>query len=82
MDPFLATDQLEHSPLPTPTLPPRKHTQTLNFTAAVAEEQPSLSDQTKSTHMTITGTMNEEDDTVFLKVQISNKTGMHCFSTP
>ncbi|XP_061370741.1 probable serine/threonine-protein kinase WNK5 isoform X2 [Gastrolobium bilobum] len=73
LDPFLAMDQLD-SPLPSPTLP-RKHTQTLNFTSAVAKEEPSMIDQTKSTHMTITGSINEEDDTVFLKVQISNKTG-------
>jgi WNK lysine deficient protein kinase len=41
----------------------------------MAKEQPSLNVQTKSTHMTITGTMNEEDDNVFLKVKISNKNG-------
>jgi hypothetical protein len=29
--------------------------------------------------MTITGTMNEEDDNVFLKVKISNKNGMYSF---
>ncbi|KAJ1392109.1 Serine/threonine-protein kinase, active site [Sesbania bispinosa] len=75
LDPFLATDQLG-SPLPSPTLP-RKHTPTLNFTDAVEKEKTSLSDHTKSTYMTITGSINnEEDDTVFLKVQISNKTGL------
>nr|KYP48392.1 putative serine/threonine-protein kinase WNK5 [Cajanus cajan] len=74
LDPFLATDQLV-SPLPSPTLP-KKQTHTLNFTTPLAKELPSMSDhQTKDTHMTITGSINEEDDTVFLKVQISNKNG-------
>ncbi|XP_057453301.1 probable serine/threonine-protein kinase WNK5 isoform X2 [Lotus japonicus] len=73
LDPFLAMDQLS-SPLPSPTLP-KKHASLLNFNAEVSKEQPSMCDQTKTTHMTITGTINEEDNTVFLKVQISNKTG-------
>ncbi|TKY63623.1 serine/threonine-protein kinase WNK5 [Spatholobus suberectus] len=73
LDPFLAPDQLD-SPLPSPTLP-RKQTPTLNFTASLAKELPPMSDQTKDTHMTITGSINEEDDTLFLKVQISNKNG-------
>jgi len=75
LDSFLAKDQLD-SPLSSPTLP-RKQTPTLNFTASVAKELPPMSDQTKDTHMTITGSINEEDDTIFLKVQISNKKGMH-----
>ena len=76
LDPFLATEQLD-SPLPSPTLP-KKQTPTLNFTALLAKElPPPKSNQTKDTHMTITGSMNEENDTVFLKVQISNKNGMH-----
>lgn len=73
LDSFLAKDQLD-SPLSSPTLP-RKQTPTLNFTASVAKELPPMSDQTKDTHMTITGSINEEDDTIFLKVQISNKKG-------
>ena len=77
LDPFLATDQLD-SPLPSPTLLKNHIT---NFTAEVAKEKPSMSDQTKSTDMTITGSINEEDDTVFLKVQISNKSGMHNFNS-
>lgn len=75
LDPFLATDQLD-SPLPGPTLP-KNQTQTLKLTPQVAIEYPLVRDQTKSTDMTITGSINEEDDTVFLKVQISNKNGMH-----
>lgn len=76
LDPFLAKEQLD-SPLPSPTLP-KKQAPTLNFTASLAKElsQPK-SNQTKDSHMTITGSINEEDDTVFLKVQISNKDGMH-----
>lgn len=74
MDPFLAIHQLD-SPLP------RNHNQALNFTMDIAEEQPLMNDQTKSTYMTITGTLNEEDDTIFLKVQIANKTGMQSFIT-
>ncbi|XP_073226403.1 probable serine/threonine-protein kinase WNK4 isoform X2 [Cicer arietinum] len=69
LDPFLATDQLD-SLLPTPTSLSR-----LNFTTSNPKDKHSLNDQTKSTHMTITGTMNEEDDTVFLKVKIFNKNG-------
>ncbi|KAI4356136.1 hypothetical protein L6164_000183 [Bauhinia variegata] len=63
LDPFLAIDQLE---LPLPTHPEKS-----NFPAAVAKEN----HQKKSTNMTITGTLNEEDDTVFLKVQISDRKG-------
>ncbi|KAL2337607.1 hypothetical protein Fmac_012053 [Flemingia macrophylla] len=74
LDPFLATDQLDF-PLPSPTLP-KKQTHTLNFTAPLARElSPMCDHQTKDTHMTITGSINEEDDTVFLKVQISIKNG-------
>jgi WNK lysine deficient protein kinase len=32
-------------------------------------------DPTKATEMTVTGTMNPQDDTIFLKVQISEKDG-------
>lgn len=32
-------------------------------------------DMKRTTNMTITGTMNPEDDTIFLKVQISDKDG-------
>ncbi|KAF7825432.1 putative serine/threonine-protein kinase WNK5 [Senna tora] len=71
MDPFLATVQLE-SPLPSPKI----QTQKSSSAALFAKVHPCMGDQTKSTNMTITGSMNEEeDDTVFLKVQISDKTG-------
>ncbi|XP_027335093.1 probable serine/threonine-protein kinase WNK4 isoform X2 [Abrus precatorius] len=71
IDPFLATDQLV-SPLPSPTLP--KKNGSINFTTLFANEQPPMRDQAKDTHMTITGSI-DEDDTVFLKVQILNKSG-------
>lgn len=69
LDPFLATAQHE-SPLLSPTSPQKS-----NFNAIIAKEDFSLNDQRKNTFMTITGSMNEEDDTVFLKVKISNKEG-------
>ncbi|KAI4353535.1 hypothetical protein L6164_002478 [Bauhinia variegata] len=73
LDPFLATDQLEF-PLPLP-IPSTIQHQKSNFRAVDAMENPSTGDQTKSTKMTITGTLNEDDDTVYLKVQISDKNG-------
>ncbi|XP_028768290.1 probable serine/threonine-protein kinase WNK5 [Neltuma alba] len=74
LDPFLATVQLESPP---PCLPsPKIQTHKSNSNSGVAKvHSTSMADQTKGTNMTITGTMNEEDDTVFLKVQISDKTG-------
>ncbi|CAL5211165.1 unnamed protein product [Lathyrus oleraceus] len=69
LDPFLATGQHE-SPLLSPT-----SIQKSNFNAIIAKQEFSLNDQRKNTFMTITGSMNEEDDTVFLKVKISNKEG-------
>ncbi|KAJ7961103.1 putative Kinase [Quillaja saponaria] len=71
LDPFLSIDQLE-LPLPSPTT-----TQLLKSvpTATVVKDHPSVSHQRKSTNMTITGTMNDEDATIFLQVQISDKNG-------
>lgn len=85
LDPFLATVQLESpSPcltvqtIPSPCLPVQTMRYQKSYSAAVANKvYPSVGDQTKNTNMTITGTMNEEDDTVFLKVQISDKNGMY-----
>lgn len=72
LDPFLATDQLE-IPLP-PSIPLcLDQTLNLNSTAPVPSEH---HDQAKSADMTITGSINEEDNTVFLKVRISDKMGM------
>ncbi|TKY65695.1 serine/threonine-protein kinase WNK5 [Spatholobus suberectus] len=71
LDPFLATDQLE-IPLP-PNIPlPTNQILKLNSTAPFPSER---CDQTKSADMTITGSINEEDNTVFLKVRISDIMG-------
>lgn len=78
LDPFLAPVQLESPRPPPPCLPspfiqihkPNSHN------AVVSKVHSSMADQTKGTNMTITGTLNEEDDTVFLKVQISDKNGI------
>lgn len=70
LDPFLASDEAELGTIPkvpSPWSSPK-----------VTEEKimPSLlADPTKATEMTITGTMNPQDDTIFLKVQISEKDG-------
>ncbi|KAJ4822481.1 putative serine/threonine-protein kinase wnk5 [Turnera subulata] len=70
LDPFLASD--EEPGLPPQAIPIQKTTPK----GTMEEIIPSLlSDPTKSTDMTITGTMNQEDDTIFLKVQISDKDG-------
>ncbi|RDX63426.1 putative serine/threonine-protein kinase WNK5, partial [Mucuna pruriens] len=71
LDPFLATEQLE-IPLP-PSIPLyTNQLLKLNSTAAPPSEH---RDQTKSADMTITGSINEEDNTVFLKVRISDIMG-------
>lgn len=73
LDPFLASDAGE--PLLIPQVP---SFQNLNPNGAVMELVPKFavdSDRRKSTDMTITGTMNPEDDTIFLKVQITDKDG-------
>ncbi|KDO36589.1 hypothetical protein CISIN_1g010768mg [Citrus sinensis] len=73
LDPFLASDAGE--PLLIPKVP---SFQNLNPNGAVTELVPQFavdSDRRKSTDMTITGTMNPEDDTIFLKVQITDKDG-------
>ncbi|CAK9153766.1 unnamed protein product [Ilex paraguariensis] len=69
MDPFLATDEAES--VLTANIP--IHMLTPN--GKVLDVPCLLGDPAKSTDMTITGTMNPEDDTIFLKVQISNKDG-------
>lgn len=73
LDPFLASDAGE--PLLIPKVP---SCQSLNPNGAVMELVPQFvvdSDQRKSTDMTITGTMNPEDDTIFLKVQVTDRDG-------
>lgn len=68
LDPFLASDEGE-----IPKIPCQKSTDG----AVVVEPLPSFMapDSTKTTNMTITGTMNPEDDAIFLKVKISDKDG-------
>ncbi|XP_031264579.1 probable serine/threonine-protein kinase WNK5 isoform X2 [Pistacia vera] len=68
LDPFLASDEGE-----IPKVPCQKSTDG----AVVVEPLSSFMapDSTKTTNMTITGTMNPEDDTIFLKVKISDKDG-------
>ncbi|XP_021623266.1 probable serine/threonine-protein kinase WNK4 isoform X2 [Manihot esculenta] len=69
LDPFLASD--ESKLLPVPKIPFQ-----MTSPDGTEEISPSLlADPTKATEMTITGTMNPEDDTIFLKVQISDEDG-------
>ncbi|XP_057435383.1 probable serine/threonine-protein kinase WNK5 isoform X2 [Lotus japonicus] len=73
LDPFLATEQLESLPS-TPISTYQTHK--LNSTLAVANEHTAKVDKTKrNTDMTITGTINEENNTIFLKVQIPDEMG-------
>nr|GLL36801.1 probable serine/threonine-protein kinase WNK5 [Ipomoea trifida] len=69
MDPFLAADddqEHESAKLPSQKLIPN---------GKLLEVEPCFVDQAKSSDMTITGTLNPEDDTIFLRVQISDKDG-------
>lgn len=75
LDPFLATVQLESLPPPCLPLPKIHQTNKSSSNSVAAKVHPFMAEQIKNTNMTITGTMNEEDDTVFLKVQISDKNG-------
>ncbi|KAF2305238.1 hypothetical protein GH714_003267 [Hevea brasiliensis] len=67
LDPFLASD--ESKLLPVPKIP--FQTSSPDGTEEIIPSL--LADPTKATEMTITGTLNLEDDTIFLKVQISDK---------
>lgn len=74
MDPFLSTEEEEE--LPAIKIPARK---VLMSGKAQDLKQPS-GDGAKNNDMTIKGTINSTDDTIFLKVQISDKNGiLHCF---
>lgn len=69
LDPFLATDD---NLLPLPERPLRIYSP-----KGVLVDMPFLLDNPiRNTDMTITGTLNPEDNTLFLKVQISDKDGM------
>ncbi|TYI60844.1 hypothetical protein E1A91_D10G132100v1 [Gossypium mustelinum] len=70
LDPFLASNEGNLLSVP------RVLSQKLTQNGPVAELAPSLqADLTRSTDMSITGTMDPEDDTIFLKVQITDKEG-------
>ncbi|KAK8663663.1 hypothetical protein V6N13_083471 [Hibiscus sabdariffa] len=70
LDPFLASNEENMQ------FSPRVSSQKLTHKGPVAELAPSLQvDPTRSTDMSITGTMDPEDDTIFLKVQITDKEG-------
>ena len=80
MDPFLSLGEREHpllvTPIKTPTgISTPKSTSHIEAIPPV-EMPPLLANPTRNTDMTITGTMNPEDDTIFLKVQISDQDGM------
>ncbi|KAB1224608.1 putative serine/threonine-protein kinase WNK4 [Morella rubra] len=70
LDPFLASD--EGGLLPITRIPSLK---SICATAEVEMLPKLVADPTRSTDMTITGTMDQEDNTIFLKVQISDKDG-------
>ncbi|KAL3536607.1 hypothetical protein ACH5RR_005068 [Cinchona calisaya] len=68
MDPFLASEEDEQLPSITTRTPCLK-------AGTPHGEVPCFCNQKRSTDMTITGTLNPEDDAIFLKVQISDKDG-------
>lgn len=68
LDPFLASDEGGLLPIPCPN--------PISNRTVLVESPPSVSDPTRSTDMTITGTLDPEEDTIFIKVQISDKDGM------
>lgn len=87
MDPFLAPDEDkainvgpdENRTIPAMSRIPSAHSTTSKGTLVVAVPPPLplplVTAPTKDTKMMITGTMNPDDDTIFLKVQISDKNG-------
>ncbi|XP_061368511.1 probable serine/threonine-protein kinase WNK5 [Gastrolobium bilobum] len=74
LDPFLATDQLE-SILPISILSTNQTPKLISNEFVITEQLSMGDDQGKSTDMTITGSINEQDNTVFLKVKIPDKNG-------
>ncbi|KAJ1375831.1 Serine/threonine-protein kinase, active site [Sesbania bispinosa] len=73
LDPFLAMEQLELSFPSTPLS--TNQSLVLHSTAAIANKHLLIGDLTKSTDMTITGSINEDNNTIFLKVRISDEMG-------
>lgn len=84
MDPFLALDDdNEAMSVPAITRMPSAHNKATSKGTLTVEIPPSLpsppsvSATKKDTKMMITGTMNPDDDAIFLKVQIPDKNGMY-----
>ncbi|PON94424.1 Serine/threonine protein kinase [Trema orientale] len=74
LDPFLACDDEAHRPRPNPRCPVQNSAPENG--AEDQDEQPEVEpDLRRTTNMAITGTMNPEDDTIFLRVQISDENG-------
>lgn len=80
LDHFLASDEVD------PPSIPKLLNSKFPFDGIKGELLPSLAvDPTRSTDMSITGTIDPESDTIFLKVQISDRDGnftlklLHCF---
>ncbi|XP_057953283.1 probable serine/threonine-protein kinase WNK4 [Malania oleifera] len=70
LDPFLASDEVE---LVLPIAKLESHQKP--FLNELGIEKLQISDDPPRTNMTITGKLNPEDDTIFLKVQIADKEG-------
>ncbi|KAL0294835.1 UNVERIFIED_CONTAM: putative serine/threonine-protein kinase WNK5 [Sesamum radiatum] len=72
MDPFLSVEEVEELPAHVTKISSQK-----TALRGKSEELLPLSVvQARSTDMSITGTLNQEDDTIFLKVHISDKDGI------
>lgn len=81
LDPFLASDD-HHNPVPLQKYAPRiKVIKDAGLEARDHHAPEIYSPKTtkKRTDMTITGKLNPEDDTIFLKVQIADKEGKDFF---
>lgn len=78
-DPFLSLDDdIVISPKPGSTSDKKSSTQLNGHEQAQKEEEDELDtdkDVVEKTEMTITGKLNPDDDTIFLKVQIADKHG-------
>ncbi|KAK9280524.1 hypothetical protein L1049_014216 [Liquidambar formosana] len=68
LDPFLASNEVE-------SFPATKIGRQKPFLNDIGIEKLRLNDYPQRTNMTITGKLNPEDDTIFLKVQIADKDG-------
>ncbi|KAL0338089.1 UNVERIFIED_CONTAM: putative serine/threonine-protein kinase WNK5 [Sesamum angustifolium] len=71
MDPFLSVEEVEEFPAHITKISSQK----TEPSGKSAELLPLSVVQARSTDMSITGTLNQEDDTIFLKVHISDKDG-------